>query len=89
MTLIHNSLMKKLKVNYLIYSHISAKLLRTALKPELKKNFDNKYRSLIQIFKFENNKKGDLVQTLVIGERKEEDEHHDVAYEQQKADHHN
>nr|CAI5831536.1 unnamed protein product [Callosobruchus analis] len=84
MTLSHIPLLKKLDVNYLVYSHISAKLLRAALKPQFKPDLSKKHRSVILIHKFENGKKGDLVHPLIIGEPPQEDVH-DIQQQHLKA----
>ncbi|VEN36081.1 unnamed protein product [Callosobruchus maculatus] len=84
MVLSHITLLKKLEVNYLVYSHISAKLLRMALKPEFKPDLTKKHKSVINIYKFKNGIKDDLVHPLTIGEPPKEDEH-DILREPVKA----
>lgn len=63
----HIQLLSRLGVNYITYSHISAKILRKCLKPEFQKDVKLRDSSHIQIYKFKNNKKLEEVDTLMIG----------------------
>lgn len=58
--------------SYIFYSHIAAKTVRAALKAEFKVEAKKREKSLVQIYKFVDGKKGGLIQTLVIGEQKDD-----------------
>lgn len=60
--------------SYLMYSHISAKLVRRALKKEFLDNAIARERSLINIYKYKDGKKGDLVVPLKIRSQTPEEE---------------
>nr|CAH7727904.1 unnamed protein product [Callosobruchus chinensis] len=46
-----------------------------ALKPQFKPDFSKQHKSVIQIYKFENGIKGNLVHPLIIGDAPQENEH--------------
>lgn len=65
--MLHNKILSDLGVNYLVYSHLAAKFVRMCLKKEFLVEANARNRSSILIHQYENNKKGELVTTLVIG----------------------
>ncbi|KAG5900460.1 hypothetical protein JTB14_029346 [Gonioctena quinquepunctata] len=62
----HQALFKKLNINYLIYSHISAKVVRRCLKKEFLPSALEREKSVIQIFSFKGGERGDEVGPLKI-----------------------
>lgn len=67
----HNKLLNDLEVNYIMYSHIAAKIVRQCLKKQFQAEAKNREKSHIQIYKLEKKKKT-LLESLVIGRSKKQ-----------------
>lgn len=62
----HNKLLNDLGVNYLVYSHLAARIVRRCLKKQFLADARVRDQSHIQINKFENKKKGNRIYPLRI-----------------------
>ncbi|CAG9816411.1 unnamed protein product [Phaedon cochleariae] len=66
--MIHNSLLKRLNINYIFYSHIAARTVRKSLKPEFLKSAMLREQSVIKIYSYKNGKKSHEVHPLTVKE---------------------
>ncbi|CAH1107177.1 unnamed protein product [Psylliodes chrysocephalus] len=70
--MLHSTLLKKLNVNYILYSHVAAKTVRQSLKQELLKSARGRDVTSIKLFNFKDGVKGEELFPLEVTPQEED-----------------